>query len=190
MTFNVLIACHCKSEYLTKNPVVREWRRCKDRLGLHCDSAHPSIQWESTEPVTMHWLDPDTRCPRDSQQFHSWSDVQHYDIIWSMYCNIYEYLTAPNRSTEISDHVRTFYHDVWTHLRTGGIFVVAVSEAFGIPLEEQEARTKMLLPTLGEWDVVLVPMESLPFLVHMPGKETHALVFTKRVAKGGRRRYM
>jgi hypothetical protein len=182
MPFNVLIACHCKSEYRTKNPLVREWRRCKDHMGLHAECAHPTIQWESSEPIEdMHWLDPDPVCPQDSQQFASWSLVQpaHYDVIWSMYCTVYEHLTAPTRTVAIREEVKTFYNDVWEALKPGGAFVVAVDTRWGVSLAEQEARSRdMLLPVLADpWNVVVVSMKSLPFVVRMP--ETHALVFTK-----------
>lgn len=193
MTINILFACHCKSEYQTKNPLVREWRRCKDRMGFYVACSHPTIEWESSEPIgDMQWIDPDPICPQDSQQYHIWSavPVAHYDIVWSMYCSVYEHLTTPTRSVSIREHVKTFYHAVWEALKPGGIFVVSVDTRGGVSLEEQDARSReMLLPELEDrWDVVLVPLKSLPFVVKT--HETHALVFTKplNIHKGGLRR--
>ncbi len=188
MTFNVLIACHCKYEYRTKNPVVREWRRCKDRMGLLHTCQHKPIQWESTEPINeMKWLDPDPSCPQHPLQYRSWSDVptNHYDIVWSMYCSVYEYLTSETRLTEYRDSYGIFYHDVWNALKPGGIFVVVVDTIFGIPLDEQEERAKIFIQSLEDpWKVELVPTSDLPFLVSNMAGEKHALVFTKQQTGG------
>lgn len=184
---NVLFACHCNSEYLTKNPLVREYRRLKVSLGLDVIDRHAPVEWRSEELIgDLHWVDPNPICPVDPQQFHSWSSLQnnHYDIIWSMYFSVYGYLTEPldNISSNIDeyfssgawdpyDHVANFYHDVWTKLAKGGAFVVPINTKcshYDVPLEEQYIRSQKMIQHLNKtsqfdsnesnWEVFLVPL--------------------------------
>ncbi len=192
---NILFPCHCKFPFLTKNPVVRAWRKFRyDRNPYYPYFPHEVIKWESSEIIgDVHYIDLDSRCPSDPDQFKSWESLPkapHYDIIWGINCSVYGMLSAPNRKDAefyIMDYVTQLYEDVWKNLKRGGIFVFVANdeEEFGISLEEQVSRINdMLFPKLKhKWEVICAPIKDLPFRVKTKAfgpPPKHALVFRKK----------
>lgn len=189
---NILFACHCKFPYLTKNPIVRAWRKfANENLGILVDS-HDTLKWESSEIIgDVHFVDPNPRCPMDPEQFRSWESLPkapHYDIIWGINCTVYGMLSAPNRKDaefHITEQVINFYEDVWKNLKRGGIFVFVTNEEIGSSFEEQVSRINdMLLPKLKhKWEVICAPIKDLPFRVKTKAfgpPPKNALVFRKK----------
>lgn len=189
---NILFPCHCKFPFLTKNPIVRSWRKfIYDRIPNYRYLPHELLNIESSEIIgDVHYIDLDPECPLDPDQFRSWDSLPkapHYDIIWGINCNVYGMLTAPNRKDAefyIMNYVTEFYEDVWKNLKRGGIFVFVINEAFGISYEEQVSRIKdMLFPKLKhKWEVICAPIKDLPLRLNTkafgpPHKNT--LVFRK-----------